>query len=233
MSRNVLAQRESTSTFVNVVDGDLPEAALEVFRRCQLIAWDIETSGLNWAHDRIATCQVYSPSVGAFIVRISDDIPRNLVALLVDAEIIKVFHHAMFDLRFLHYQWSVEAESVLCTKIAAKVLSPLLQDTTLQGLTRDILGIHIDKGERLSNWLSHRLSPRQIDYAASDVIYLPALISELQSRLIESDRWDLAVSCFGFLNSRVRLDIIGAGDVFAYQSSPATEARPIPVSSQP
>ncbi|MDB5937300.1 MAG: putative 3-5 exonuclease [Massilia sp.] len=219
MSVSVLSHRELDRTDVYVVEHDLPTSVLNQFLTSSVIACDIETTGLDWTTDKIATCQVFSPSAGAYIVRISDEIPRNLASLLDNASVLKVFHHAMFDLRFMHYQWNLEARSVLCTKIAAKILMPGSEDTSLQGVTRDFLGIHLDKTERLSNWLSSSLSPRQLSYAAADVIYLPALISVLQEKLLESGRWDLAISCFEFLPVRVRLDILGAGDVFAYQSS--------------
>ena len=201
----------------HVVDGDLPEWCVDALRRSAVTAWDIETSGLDWAHDRIATCQIYSPSVGTFLVQTPTRSPRNLVSLLQDANVAKVFHHAMFDLRFMYSQWHAEAQSVFCTKIAAKILGPGSDKTTLQDLTRDFLGVRLDKSERTSNWLASVLSSQQINYAAADVVYLPALMSALHDRLAENDRWDLAIACYTFLPIRVRLDVLGSGDVFAYK----------------
>ena len=227
MTGSVLSHRDLDRTDVYVVEGDLPSSVLTQFLQSPVIACDIETTGLNWMTDKIATCQVFSPSAGAFIIRILDEIPHNLALLLDNAAVLKVFHHAMFDLRFMQYQWNLDAKSVFCTKIAAKILLPGSPDTTLQAVTRDFLGIHLDKTERLSNWLSNRLSQRQLNYAAADVIYLPTLISVLQDKLVETGRWDLAISCFEFLPARVKLDILGAGDVFAYQSSLATIAEDV------
>jgi len=232
MTGTVARYRELDQTDVYIVDGDLPSSALNQLLRSSVVACDIETTGLDWTTDKIATCQVFSPSTGAFIVRISDEVPHNLVSLLDDAAVLKVFHHAMFDLRFMGYQWNLDAKSILCTKIAAKILMPGSQDTALQAVTRNFLGVHLDKTERLSNWLSSSLTPGQLSYAAADVIYLPALISVLQERLVETGRWDLAISCFEFLRTRVKLDILGAGDVFAYQSQAVVPAGSpaIPVS---
>lgn len=198
--------------------GDLPDDMVARLRGEPVVAWDIETSGLDWTVNRIATCQVFAPSVGAFVVQLtSATAPPNLALLLADERVPKVFHHAMFDLRFMYYQWGVEARSVLCTKIAAKILTPGAEASTLQALTQEWLGVHLDKSQRLSNWMRATLTSEQLGYAAADVAYLPALISILRARLTTAERWHLATSCFDFLPSRVKLDVIGSGDVFAYK----------------
>jgi ribonuclease D len=214
---SVAPEVENRQDSLSVVDRDLPLWAVDAFRKSPVTAWDIETSGLDWANDRIATCQVYSPLVGAFVVRISGEPPRNLIALLEDEEVVKVFHHAMFDLRFIYAQWSQDVRSVFCTKIAAKILMPSSDKTTLQDLTREFLGVHLDKSERMSNWLANDLSIKQLNYAAADVRYLPALMAALHIRLNQNDSWDLAVACYDFLPTRVKLDLLGSADVFAYK----------------
>lgn len=217
MSTGALAPKTDDPRDLHVVDSDLPEWSVEALRNSPITAWDIETSGLDWAHDRIATCQVYAPCVGTFLIRHPAPAPRHLVSLLEDVNVIKVFHHAIFDLRFMHAQWKADARSVFCTKIAAKILMPGSEKTTLQDLTRDFLGVHLDKSERLSNWLTNVLTPQQVDYAAADVLYLPSLMSTLHDRLVDNNRWDLAIACYTFLPTRVTLDVLGSGDVFAYK----------------
>lgn len=207
---------EALLSKVSIHIGDLPTPVVESARRVGLVAWDIETSGLNWKEDRIGTCQIYVPDSQVYIVRISSTPPRQLEALLNDANVCKVFHHAMFDLRFMVYQWSVGAQNVACTKIASKILDPSEKDHSLNSILQRHLGVSLDKGLRRSDWLIERLTQEQVKYAARDVLYLPQLLEKLQRTLMSCGRWCLAEACFTHLPVRVQLDILGCGDVFQY-----------------
>lgn len=198
--------------------GDLSEAEADNARRVGLIAWDIETSGLEWKKDRIATCQIFVPNYDVYLVQVNGPakVPPTLSSLLSDRAVLKIFHHAMFDLRFMAFHWKVIPTNVACTKIASKLLDPLGLDHSLQQILLKNLNIRIDKESRVSNWLKDDLSQEQLEYAASDVIYLPRLFSHLKERLKICNRWDLATSSFDFLPARVQLDLLGAGDVYSY-----------------
>src|SRR6266404_1357987 len=134
--------------------GDLPDYATEKAYDASLIGWDIETSGLDWRRDRIATCQVFIPELDVFVVQINGtQHPHpNLDALLRDERVCKVFHHAIFDLRFMLQHWKVEIRNVACTKIASKILTPEEQDHTLKAVLHRHLGIHIEKNLGNSDW---------------------------------------------------------------------------------
>jgi ribonuclease D len=207
-------QLKSSSLWV--YHGDLPQHAYLQAKRIRLVAWDLETSGLEWARDRIATCQLYIPGVGVYVVRMQQQLPACLVELLESQDVTKVFHHAMFDLRFMAAHWKASPRAVVCTKIAAKILDPDRGEYGLQLLLERYLGRHIDKALRLSNWLAPELTVEQIQYAASDVLHLIDLFKVLEQRLTEQSRLGLAASCFHFLPTRVSLDLIGSGDIFVY-----------------
>src|SRR5579863_2672292 len=85
------------------------------------VAWDIETSGLDWKTDRIATCQLYIPDGSVAIVRIQST-PLLLKSLLLNSAVKKIFHHALFDLKFMARSWEIVPQHIACTKIAAKIL---------------------------------------------------------------------------------------------------------------
>ena len=102
--------------------GDIPLEAYDNAVHVGLVAWDIETSGLNWNEDLISTCQVYIPGTKIYIVRINETQPTYLGQLLSSPTIRKVFHHAMFDLRFMVNKWHFPISNIACTKIASKVL---------------------------------------------------------------------------------------------------------------
>src|SRR4051794_39086238 len=83
-----------------VLRGDLTEDLLVELSQAPRVAWDIETTGLDWRTERIGTCQLFAPEVGVVIVQANDEVPDRLRQLLADPAILKVLHHAPFDLRF-------------------------------------------------------------------------------------------------------------------------------------
>jgi len=198
--------------------GDLPPTEAAKARRAGLIAWDIETSGLNWKKDKIATCQIFVPSRDVYLVQFNGSMntPLNLASLMNDSKVIKIFHHAMFDMRFMGFHWDMQPNNVVCTKIASKLLEPAETDHSLQRILQRYLNIHIDKDHRVSNWLIDELSKEQLEYAVSDVIYLPTLFTLLKASLERRNRWNIATKVFEFLPVRVHLDLLGAGDVYRY-----------------
>lgn len=198
---------------------DLPDQALTVARKIGLVAWDIETSGLDWSLHQIGTCQIYIPDRHVHVIKIEKGSHENLKCLLADSTVRKVFHHAMFDLRFIAHYWQSDINNVVCTKIASKIADPERNDHTLKSLVGDYFGVSFDKTQRKSNWLSERLTKEQLSYAAADVIYLPELFNVLRRRLVKSKRWALASASFRYLPIRVMLDILGMGDVFQYSST--------------
>lgn len=199
----------------NIHYGDIPEFFLWQARRYDLIACDIETTGLDWKNDKIGTCQIYLPSGQIHIIQIGAERPAQLVQLLEDSSICKLFHHAIFDLRFMAFHWNVDIRSVACTKIASKILGTS-KNHSLKNLLQDHLGVQIDKGLQCSDWTSQTLSREQIEYAASDVVHLPQLFGVLHQRLEAVGRWGLAQASFDYLPTRARLDIDGVDDVFLY-----------------
>ena len=96
----------SDSAALTMVRGDLPDDLWSAYAASSLIAWDIETSGLDWRQDRIGTCQLFAQGVGTVVVSADQSqVPRQLTALLQDPGVEKVFHHASFDLRFMVGRW--------------------------------------------------------------------------------------------------------------------------------
>src|SRR2546423_3744292 len=114
--------------------GDLSCSKAQSARRAGVVGWDIETSGLDWRKDKIATCQIFIPNLDVDLIQLGTamETPPNLKSLLSDPTVMKVFHHAMFDLRFMAAKWGAEARNVVCTKIASKLLEPLEDDHSLK-----------------------------------------------------------------------------------------------------
>lgn len=203
---------------VRVHQGDLSDCDLDAALAQNLVAWDIETSGLDWQRDRIGTCQVAYGDTVEVVVLDAWSSPSNLRALLEEATVRKVFHHAPFDLRFMTAHWKCEARNVACTKIASKILNPELDraDHSLMPVLRRRLGVVISKDQQVSDWTSGVLTEAQVNYAAGDVTHLLDLYDDLSRECERLGLLDVLEASYDYLPARVALDLRGAGDVFAY-----------------
>jgi ribonuclease D len=204
---------------VRVEQGDLPADLAAAFAKANRIAWDVETTGLDWRRDRLATCQLFAEGVGVVVVKAATSRPQRLAALLEDLAVEKVFHHAPFDLRFMVHRWDVRPGSIRCTKIASKILVPDVPNEvhSLQHLASRYLGVSLTKGPvRTSDWTAASLTEDQLTYAAGDVLHLLALLDALLAELDRTNLRGLYDDCCAFLPARVSLELGGYPDVFAY-----------------
>jgi ribonuclease D len=203
---------------IALLEGDVSDAFLASARKQGLVAWDIETSGLDWRSERIGLCQLLVKNEELAIVKINNrKRPRNLAALLRNSRIQKVFHHAMFDLRFMCYHWGVPAANIACTKIASKLLNPSQSHGhSLANLVQHYFGKTIDKSSRKSDWLTWALTQKQLAYAGDDVVYLFDLLEKLMAELESRKLTSLAERCFGHIPTQVELEIRGYKDIYSY-----------------
>ena len=187
-----------------VWDHDLPDGAVsELVRQGRGVALDLETSGLEWRSDKIATVQVAGTENGiAHVVRMNGEVPGNLATDYRAAD-PKLLHHAMFNLRFIGHVWRIAPVNVSCTKIASKLLRPADSDHSLKTLLFRYLRITADKRLQTSNWFAEALSPEQIAYAVGDVIHLHGLMEALMEELGGRCLTDLARRCFDHIPTRV------------------------------
>ncbi|MGH3247100.1 MAG: ribonuclease D [Trebonia sp.] len=204
---------------VRVERDDLPADLAAAFGEADRIAWDVETTGLDWRQERLATCQLFAEGIGVVVVRTADGCPGRLAALLEDPAVEKVFHHAPFDLRFMVHTWGVQPASIRCTKVASKLLAPDAPNEThsLQQLVARNLGVSLTKGPvRTSDWAAASLTEEQLAYAAGDVLHLLSLLDILVADLERAGLGRLYDACCAFLPARVRLELGGYPDVFVY-----------------
>lgn len=201
---------------VRVEEGDLSDQGLKLARSSKLVAIDLETSGLDWRENSIATCQIYIPNNNVFIVRCRPGTSNNLESLLREGSIKKIFHHAVFDLSFIAKQWSIIPENIYCTKIASKILNPTRKDHSLKSLLLEFLGVEIDKTLQLSDWFSPVLTNEQLEYAARDVVFLPDLLEAISSQIAAKGISPLLESSFRFLPDYVRFKTMGGVDLFGH-----------------
>ena len=195
---------------------DLPDG----LRLGPVVAIDCETMGLNPHRDRLCVVQLSDGDGNAHIVQImpgQTEAP-NLSALLTDPDTLKLFHFGRFDIAVLYHAFGALAAPVWCTKIASRLVRTYTDRHGLKNLTQELIGVDISKQQQMSDWGAESLSEAQLDYAASDVLYLHRIREALTRRLEREGRMDLAQACFEFLPARARLDLEGwpETDIFAH-----------------
>jgi len=184
------------------------------------VAIDTETLGLNPHRDRLCVVQI-SPGDGtADVIQIARGQKRapNLVALLRNRRVTKLFHFGRFDLAVLYQTFGVMPEPVFCTKIASRLVRTYTDRHGLKDICSELLGVSLSKAQQSSDWAAEALSAEQLEYAASDVLYLHRLRDKLQQRLERDGRAKEAEACFRFLPTRAKLDLMGwdEEDIFAH-----------------
>ncbi|MCR9150860.1 MAG: ribonuclease D [Rhodobacteraceae bacterium] len=179
-----------------------------------VVAIDTETMGLNPARDRLCLVQLSAGDGDAHLVQIGKGQAEapNLCAMLADPGTTKLFHFGRFDIAVLKATFGVTCAPVWCTKIASKMVRTYTDRHGLKYLLQDLAGIDISKQQQTSDWGATDLTDAQMDYAATDVLYLHRLKAELETRLAREGRTALAEACFGFLPVRAELDLLGWDD---------------------
>lgn len=185
-----------------------------------IIAVDTETMGLNPSRDRLCLVQISSGDGDAHLVQISKDqiLAPNLCKILSNPDVLKIFHFGRFDIAVIFIRFNVLCNSVYCTKIASKLVRTFTERHGLKNILQDLISVDVSKQQQSSDWGRPVLTQSQIDYAASDVLYLHKLKHELDIRLSRENRTDIAQACFEFLPKRAQLDILGwpNHDIFAH-----------------
>jgi ribonuclease D len=196
--------------------GDLPANA----NFGPVVAIDTETLGLNPHRDRLCLVQLSGGDGSADLVQIpaGDFDAPNLKRLLGDPGVLKLFHFGRFDLAVLSHRLGVMPGPVYCTKIASKLVRTYTDRHGLKDLARELLNVDMNKQQQSSDWGADKITEAQMDYAASDVLYLHDIKRHLDRMLRREGRLELAETCFRFLSTRIDLDLMGwdEEDIFAH-----------------
>ncbi len=176
-----------------------------------VVAIDTETMGLDPRRDRLCVVQLSAGDGHAHLVQIAkgQTSAPNLVRLLTDPAVVKLFHFGRFDIAAMQKAFGVRTAPVWCTKVAAKLIRTFTDRHGLKYLLNELVGVDVSKAQQTSDWGSVTLTEAQKEYAASDVLYLHKLKDALEAVLIREDRMDLAQRCFDFLPTRAELDLLG------------------------
>ena len=173
-----------------------------------IIAVDGEFMGLNVRRDPLCLIQISSGNSDAHIVqfdRVSYNAP-NLVKLMSNNDITKIFHYGRADIAHIKYYLKTETNNILDTKIASKLARSYSDNHSLKNLIKEFINIDISKQFQNSDF-GGRLTPAQLKYCANDVIYLHQIHKQLDIILKRENRIKLYQDCLKFLKTRVDLDL--------------------------
>jgi len=173
-----------------------------------LIAVDGEFMGLNVRRDPLCLIQLSSGNSDAHIIqfdRKNYNAP-NLVKLLVNDNITKLFHYGRADIAHIKYYLKTDTNNILDTKIASKLARSYSDSHSLKVLIKEFMNIDVSKQFQSSDF-GGKLSPAQLKYCANDVIYLHKIHEELYKILERENRVQLYKESLKFLKTRVNLDL--------------------------
>ena len=184
--------------------GDLPDD----LNLGNLIAVDGEFMGLNVRRDPLCLIQISSGKSDAHIVQFDRkkyNAP-NLVKILSDEKVTKIFHYSRADLAHIKYYLKTDTNNILDTKIASKLARSYSDNHSLKTLIKEFANVEVSKQFQNSDF-GGELTKAQLKYCANDVIYLHKIHDELDKILQRENRIGLYKNCLKFLKTRVELDL--------------------------
>ena len=173
-----------------------------------IIAVDGEFMGLNVRRDPLCLIQLSSGNSDAHIIQFDRENYKapNLVKLLNDEKITKIFHYGRADMAHIKFYLKTETKNILDTKIASKLARSYSDNHSLKTLIKEFINIDISKQFQSSDF-GGKLTPAQLKYCANDVVYLHQIHDELKKILERENRFQLYKNCLKFLSTRVELDL--------------------------
>ena len=203
---------------ITLYQNDLPNN--HKLESAKSVAIDAESLGLNYkGRDKLCLLQVCSGDDEVYIIQFDRDKYHapNLVKLLSNKNTLKIAHYARFEIGIVKHYLKIDLQNIYCTKIASKLCRTYTDKHGLYDITKELLGITLNKAQQSSDWGLQKLSEEQKQYAASDVIHLHQIKEKLDLMLVREGRLEMAKKCFAFLETRVELDLGGwEEDIFSH-----------------
>ena len=201
---------------IKLHNNDLPENV----KFLKSVAIDTETMGLNPLRDRLCLIQLSNGNGICHLVKFESNSPKpkNLINILKNKKILKIFHFARFDVAVLKHTFNIDTNNIYCTKIASKLARTFTDKHSYKDLCKELINVQISKSEQTTDWGKSKLTLAQQKYAATDVYYLHKIKNELNKMLERENRIELAKACFDFIKFRTNLDLEGWNnqDIFSH-----------------
>jgi|TARA_Y100000816_G_scaffold227868_1_gene172960 ribonuclease D len=185
-----------------------------------IVAADCEMMGLQPNRDPLCLIQLYDGEGDCHLVQfLKQNFNAPNLKKLLSSDRTFIFHYARHDLAAIKHDLNIMIKNVYCTKISSKIARTYSQGHGYKDLCKELLNIDISKKQQSSDWSNPNLSNEQINYAATDVIYLHNIKEKLDEILERQNRKQLVQACIEFLPTRVELDLRGwNNDIFTHSS---------------
>ncbi|MDC0224849.1 3'-5' exonuclease [Deltaproteobacteria bacterium] len=202
------------------LSADISDKMLEMYLEESEIAIDTELHGLKLYRDEICLVQICDDKKNVCLVRPNPEIiPTNLKRLLTDPNVIKVFHFALSDVAFFKTSMDIDVTPFRCTKVMSKIIRTYTQGHGLKDLSLELLGHDLNKDQQQTNWAQNKLSNKQLEYAANDVLELIEIYRKLNDMIHKREPLstgttvcELNIKAQAVLPSLIDLLIHGYGD---------------------
>jgi len=173
-----------------------------------VIAVDGEFMGLNVRRDPLCLIQLSTGNSDAHIVQLDRKTYNapNLIKILSNKNIKKLFHFARSDLAHIKYYLKIGVENVECTKLQSKLARTFSDSHSLKTLIKEFANVDVSKQFQTSDF-GGELTQGQLKYCSNDVIYLHKIHNELNKILERENRMKLYQDCLKFIKTRVELDL--------------------------
>ena len=202
------------------LSADISDKMLEMYLEESEIAIDAEFHGLKLYRDEICLVQICDDKKNVCLVRPNPEIiPTNLKRLLTDPNVIKVFHFALSDVAFFKTSMDIDVSPFRCTKVMSKIIRTYTQGHGLKDLSLELLGHDLNKDQQQTNWAQNKLSNKQLEYAANDVLELIEIYRKLNDMIDKREPLstgttvcELNIKAQAILPSLIDLLVHGYGD---------------------
>ena len=168
---------------------DIPDKLLELYLAEPEIAIDTELHGLRLYRDEVCLVQICDDKNNVCLVKPENNqAPPNLIRLLTNRDVIKVFHFALSDVAFFKTSLNIEVAPFRCTKVMSKLIRTYTQNHGLKDLSLELLENDVNKDQQQTNWSQKDLTAKQLAYAANDVINLIQIYRKLNAMIATRPR---------------------------------------------
>ncbi|MBI3179533.1 MAG: ribonuclease D, partial [Deltaproteobacteria bacterium] len=153
---------------------------------CDRLAVDTEADSFHHYKEKVCLIQMTAGGEDAILDPLRLTNIASLAPLFADADRIKIFHDAGYDLIGLRRDFGFEVRGIFDTMLAARLLGH--QSFGLAAMLAARFGHETDKRLQRSDWARRPLSAEQLAYARFDTHFLPQLADHLHADLAAAGR---------------------------------------------
>lgn len=161
--------------------------AVDDFEKARILSIDTEYDSFRYFTEKLCLIQIYANHTVYIFDPLNDLNLSFLGGYFNNRRILKILHAADNDIRILKRNYKFNFQNIFDTHRAALLLG--FKELSLEKMIREFVGVELKKNKKIqrSHWDIRPLTDEQLEYAAQDVIYLPALYEQQSTALNENN----------------------------------------------